>query len=397
MIWTRTTPVACGLGLMLVVVGCTSDPDDHPVPCTSPCTPSTGVLGFPEGEVPPVPLFTLPDLSLLSAQDDAFTIRFADIADKYPGLTVSPAACDDDGTRITSDGAILAYGDGSTSYTGPDGTTVVNYGDGSGTYQGPDGTAIVNHGNGSGTYHGADGTAVVNDGGGTGSYSSPDGTELKIYGNGAGWYRGPDGTEITNYGDGSGTYQGADGTEIVNHGDGTGSYRGPDGTAIVNDGAGTATVTDSRGTRKVPADPLPGVPPLGQFPPLEALTPQESCGVSITVDAGLLFDFGDHRLRPEAQPVIATVAQALRDNAVPVATVEGHTDAVGGDDLNQRLSENRASTVADALRSAGVTTDLDVRGYGKTRPVAPDTNPDGSDNPAGRQLNRRVEIFVRAF
>jgi len=385
-----------GAALLMVVAGCTADTQDPKT--AAPGSSAGAVPGFADGEIPPVPLFTLPDLSLLHAYDDAFTVRFADIANTYPGLTVAPAACDDSGSRITSDGAILAYGDGSTSYTGADGTTVLNFGDGSGSYHGADGTEIVNNGNGSGTYHGADGTQVVNDGGGTGSYTSPDGTEMKIYGDGAGWYHAPDGSETTNYGNGAGTYQGADGSEIVNKGDGTGSYRGSDGGTIVNDGAGTATVTDSSGTtRKVDADPLPTVPPLGNFPPIEALTPQAACGVAITVDAGLLFDFGDDRLRPEAQVVLATVAQVLQDNDVPAATVEGHTDSLGGDNLNQTLSKSRADAVANALRSAGVTCDLDVTGYGSSRPVALNTNPDGTDNPAGRQLNRRVEIFIRTF
>ncbi|MCL2668889.1 MAG: OmpA family protein, partial [Micrococcales bacterium] len=93
----------------------------------------------------------------------------------------------------------------------------------------------------------------------------------------------------------------------------------------------------------------------------------------------------------------ATLAQALTDNNVPAATVEGHTDSISDDAFNQTLSENRAGAVAAALRGQGVTTQLDVVGYGKTRPVAPNTNADGSDNPAGRQLNRRVEVFIPIF
>ena len=61
------------------------------------------------------------------------------------------------------------------------------------------------------------------------------------------------------------------------------------------------------------------------------------------------------------------------------------------------LSEQRAQAVVEALKANGVSTSLDATGFGETRPVAPNENSDGSDNPAGRQLNRRVEIFIPVF
>ncbi|SHE24911.1 OmpA family protein [Actinomyces glycerinitolerans] len=60
-------------------------------------------------------------------------------------------------------------------------------------------------------------------------------------------------------------------------------------------------------------------------------------------------------------------------------------------------AEQRAQAVLDALEQDGVTAPLEAEGFGETRPVAPNENEDGSDNPAGRQLNRRVEIYVPAF
>ena len=69
--------------------------------------------------------------------------------------------------------------------------------------------------------------------------------------------------------------------------------------------------------------------------------------------------------------------------------VEGYTDSVGGDDVNQRLSEQRANAVREYLVSQSVTDDsITARGFGKTRPVA------GNDTAPGRQLNRRVELVV---
>ena len=69
--------------------------------------------------------------------------------------------------------------------------------------------------------------------------------------------------------------------------------------------------------------------------------------------------------------------------------------AIGTDTYNQALSEKRARTVADALRTRGVKGTLSAKGFGESRPVAPNEL-NGRDNPAGRQLNRRVEIFVKA-
>ena len=74
--------------------------------------------------------------------------------------------------------------------------------------------------------------------------------------------------------------------------------------------------------------------------------------------------------------------------------IRGHTDARGNDDYNQSLSERRARAVIDALNQRGAAQQAQARGYGESQPVAPNEI-GGKDNPAGRQLNRRVEIFVR--
>ena len=77
------------------------------------------------------------------------------------------------------------------------------------------------------------------------------------------------------------------------------------------------------------------------------------------------------------------------------ATVEGHTDSLGTESYNQRLSERRAYAVRVALLSRGAfDQNLVVRGFGKSRPIAPNQNFDGSDNPEGRQKNRRVEVVM---
>lgn len=74
--------------------------------------------------------------------------------------------------------------------------------------------------------------------------------------------------------------------------------------------------------------------------------------------------------------------------------IGGHTDSIASASYNMQLSEQRAAAVGEAIYIRGVRATITATGYGETRPVAPN-QVKGVDNPAGRQLNRRVEIFVR--
>jgi outer membrane protein OmpA-like peptidoglycan-associated protein len=103
----------------------------------------------------------------------------------------------------------------------------------------------------------------------------------------------------------------------------------------------------------------------------------------------VLFDTGKYSLKPGAREKLAKVAGILL--AYPGLNIEvgGYTDNVGGDAMNQTLSENRAGSVRDYLVNQGVATNsVSAKGFGNTLPVA--TN----DNSAGRQQNRRVELLV---
>ncbi len=103
----------------------------------------------------------------------------------------------------------------------------------------------------------------------------------------------------------------------------------------------------------------------------------------------VLFDTGQYSLKPGAREKLAKVAGILL--AYPGLNIEvgGYTDNVGGDEMNQKLSENRATSVRDYLVQEGVTTNsVSAKGFGNSLPVA--TN----DNAAGRQQNRRVELLV---
>jgi outer membrane protein OmpA-like peptidoglycan-associated protein len=131
---------------------------------------------------------------------------------------------------------------------------------------------------------------------------------------------------------------------------------------------------------------------------LAGLSVQEEDGrLRFTLGADVLFDFDKARLRSEAEPVLRTLVQEVRER-VGAATfaIEGHTDAKGGDGYNQKLSDRRAHSVRDWLVSHGgiAGNAVTMAGYGEARPVAPNQHPDGSDDPEGRQRNRRVEILV---
>jgi len=103
----------------------------------------------------------------------------------------------------------------------------------------------------------------------------------------------------------------------------------------------------------------------------------------------VLFDTGKYSLKPGAREKLAKVAGILLAYPGLNIAVGGYTDNVGGEAMNQKLSENRAGSVRDYLVQEGVSTNsVTVEGYGNSSPVA--TN----DNSAGRQQNRRVELVV---
>ena len=117
--------------------------------------------------------------------------------------------------------------------------------------------------------------------------------------------------------------------------------------------------------------------------------------IKIELAADVLFDFDKADLRPEAGLALTKVAAILTSYSRSTAAIEGHTDGKGGDQYNQRLSERRADSVRRWLAANGVATQMTSRGWGKTRPVAPNAKSNGSDDPEGRQKNRRVEITVK--
>ena len=119
--------------------------------------------------------------------------------------------------------------------------------------------------------------------------------------------------------------------------------------------------------------------------------------VEIKLPSDVLFEFGRSELTSAAQAALDGVADQI-GSAVGTITIEGHTDAVGDDSSNQLLSEARAASVQAAMQERlGSGSAFSAVGFGESRPVASNMNPDGSDNPDGRAQNRRVEIRTGAM
>lgn len=103
----------------------------------------------------------------------------------------------------------------------------------------------------------------------------------------------------------------------------------------------------------------------------------------------VLFEFGKAELTGSARRVVADIAGALSSVTGRRIAVEGHTDSVGSVQFNEKLSRDRAYTVADALVDRGVSKrSIAVRGFGESRPVA------SNSSSSGREKNRRVEVIV---
>jgi outer membrane protein OmpA-like peptidoglycan-associated protein len=111
--------------------------------------------------------------------------------------------------------------------------------------------------------------------------------------------------------------------------------------------------------------------------------------------ADVLFDFDKSEIRPDAVLALAAAADLLRKGVNGAIKIDGHTDSKGASAYNLKLSQDRARSVqAWFVKNGGLPANqrYTLTGYGATRPKVPNVKPDGSDDPANRQINRRVEI-----
>lgn len=129
---------------------------------------------------------------------------------------------------------------------------------------------------------------------------------------------------------------------------------------------------------------------LRQIEGVEVTRPSEG-EINVRLTSDVLFDFNSAALRPASRDTLRDLANNFEQYPDNIILVEGHTDSVGSESYNQKLSEQRASNVADYLIDNGVrSSNVTVFGYGETRPKS------SNDTAEGRQLNRRVEIHIRA-
>jgi OOP family OmpA-OmpF porin len=130
-------------------------------------------------------------------------------------------------------------------------------------------------------------------------------------------------------------------------------------------------------------DPVkePPPPPAAQAPPPP---PPPKKMVELH---GPQFDFNKSALKPDGKKKVDVAVQTMKDEPSLKVSVEGHTDSIGSDAYNQKLSERRAQVVKDYMVSQGVSSSrITARGYGKTKPIADNKTAEG------RAENRRVEI-----
>ena len=368
--------------IALVLTSCTS-PVDEPTPGPSrasdaPSTPTaTAASATFERDlrrllsVPPLPAFSIPT-NLLSTPEHE---RIADELDVAPGLydgiAVVDARCVEDSAAAADSGPAVV---GASQHYEDDTVSITVAGDGTGVYDAED-------------LH----IAVLP--GGAGVYEDGE-TRLSVQADGSGTYSSGD-RRYTVRADGSGAYSDDDVRVWVEAG-GVGGYE--DDTMRLSISAagevfGDGTPERVAAVRAVLADGLP------RFPAVPAITMVEPtgtvCGAVIRLDANVMFDLNSADVRPEGQAEIAKVAALLAALGSPRAQINGHTDQIGDEGSNLDLSERRAGSVRDLLAGGGVDAgSLETRGFGETQPLRVETLPDGSDDPAARQLNRRVEIVL---
>ncbi|MFB2838668.1 OmpA family protein [Floridanema evergladense] len=120
-------------------------------------------------------------------------------------------------------------------------------------------------------------------------------------------------------------------------------------------------------------------------------------GIKINLPEHILFDFDKYHVRATAKPTLTKLNQLLTYYGKSEILINGHTDDKGDDAYNEKLSRLRSAAVkyyfinvfkVPAKR-------LQTKGLGESQPIAPNNKTDGSDNPEGRQKNRRVEVIIK--
>jgi outer membrane protein OmpA-like peptidoglycan-associated protein len=132
---------------------------------------------------------------------------------------------------------------------------------------------------------------------------------------------------------------------------------------------------------------LPPLPVVAEAPPPPPPPPPPA--KKKIVLRGVNFDFDKSTIRPDARPILDEAISTLKEYKDITLSVEGHTDSIGSDAYNQKLSERRAQAVANYLEKGGIAASrMTAKGFGESQPVT------SNDTAAGRAENRRVELKI---
>ena len=325
------------------------------------------VPGYALGEIPPIAAPEMPDLSVKENPNAKITLDMTQKISAVPGINVTPVKVEN-GNIVGGDYSIQ---DGDGEYS-DENLTIKRNKDGSGQYTNKvTGVTLQVNAQGEGQY-----------------LDEKNKISFQIGADGTGVYKDENNDTTITIGKNNSTYTKGNIT-IENNGDGSGTYNDKDKDLLIkNDGKGKAIITLKGKTTEVEAKPLEKnekFPRLKMVPPVPSV---EANSLLITLDSGILFDVDKYDVRPEAKRALASLATVLKEADVKAFEVDGHTDSDAGDKHNQILSENRANAVKNFLASQGITAEITIKGYGKTRPVA------SNDTPEGKQKNRRVEIII---
>lgn len=345
------------------------------------------VPGYALGEIPPITAPEMPDLSVKENPNAKITLDMTKKISAVPGISVTPVKVENSNI-VGGDYSMQIGQNGDGQFTDKN-RSLQTDGKGAGQYT-DENVTIQRNEDGSGQYtNKITGVTLQVDAQGEGQYfDEKNKISFQIGADGTGVYKDENNDTTITIGKNNSTYTQGNIT-IENNGDGSGTYNDKDKDLLIkNDGKGKAIITLKGKSTEVEAKPLEKpekFPKLKMVPPVPSI---EANSLLITLDSGILFDVDKYDLRPEAEEVLKNLAIVLKEADIKVFEVDGHTDSDAGDKHNQVLSENRANAVKNFLTSQGITAEITIKGYGKTRPIA------SNDTPEGKQKNRRVEIVI---
>ena len=347
------------------------------------------VPGYALGEIPAISIPEIPNLSVSENPDAKITLDMAKKISSVPGITISPVKVED--SNIVGGSYSMQIGKNGDGQYSDKNKSVQTDGNGAGQYE-DDKVTIQRDEDGAGQYiNKVTGVTLQVDKDGAGQYiDEKNDLSIQVNKDGTGLYTDKKNNVTIYVNENDVRYVSTD-IEMVNNGDGSGTYTDKSKNLVIeNNGKGKAKITFNGQTTEVDAKPLekPGkLAKLEMVPPVPSI---EANSLLIALDSEVLFDVNkyDVRVHPEAEEVLKNLAIVLKEMDVKNFEIDGHTDSDAGDKHNQILSENRANAVKNFLTSQGITAEITIKGYGKTRPIA------SNDTPEGKQKNRRVEIII---